>query len=143
MPGIPVTGVSELVLEVADLDAAEAFYAGVLGLPVVERWQQREAVWVLAGERTRIGLWKGPQVGIAGGRGGAHVHFALHIEPDDYDAAVERLRAHGFDPHQERFRSYDSSRAVYATDPDGNVVELWTFDVGRHLDLLGRERPGT
>ena len=31
--GIPVTGVSELVLEVVDLEAAEAFYAGVLGLP--------------------------------------------------------------------------------------------------------------
>jgi catechol 2,3-dioxygenase-like lactoylglutathione lyase family enzyme len=143
MPGIPVTGVSELVLEVADLDTAEAFYADVLGLPVVERWQQREAVWLLAGERTRIGLWKGPQVGIAGGRGGAHVHFALHIAPDDYDAAVERLRARGFDPHEELFRSYDSSRAVYATDPDGNVVELWTFDVGRHLEMLGQERPST
>ena len=143
MPGIPVTGVSELVLEVADLDTAEAFYADVLGLPVVERWQQREAVWLLAGERTRIGLWKGPQVGIAGGRGGAHVHFALHIAPDDYDAAVERLRARGFDPHEELFRSYDSSRAVYATDPDGNVVELWTFDVGRHLEMLRQERPST
>jgi catechol 2,3-dioxygenase-like lactoylglutathione lyase family enzyme len=143
MPGIPVTGVSELVLEVADLEAAETFYAGVLGLPVVERWQQRDAVWLLAGERTRIGLWQGTQVGIAGGRGGAHVHFALHIAPEDYDAAVERLRAHGLDPHQELFRSYDSSRAVYATDPDGNVVELWTFDVGRHLDMLGQERSGT
>ncbi|WP_411278183.1 hypothetical protein [Gaiella sp.] len=32
-PGIPVHGVSELVLEVVDLDAAEEFYAGVLGLP--------------------------------------------------------------------------------------------------------------
>ena len=143
MPGIPVTGISELVLEVDDLEAAEAFYAGVLGLPVVERWQQREAVWLLAGTRTRIGLWQGPQVGIAGGRGGAHVHFALHIAPDDYDAAVERLRAHGFDPHQEVFRGYDGSRAVYATDPDGNVVELWTFDVGRHLEMLGQEPPGT
>jgi catechol 2,3-dioxygenase-like lactoylglutathione lyase family enzyme len=143
VPGIPVTGVSELVLEVDDLEAAEAFYAGVLGLPVVERWQQRDAVWLLAGTRTRIGLWRGPQVGIAGGRGGAHVHFALHIAPDDYDAAVERLRAHGFDPHQEVFRSYDSSRAVYAADPDGNVVELWTFDVARHLDMLGGEGAGT
>ena len=31
--GVPVTGVSELVLEVVDLEAAEAFYSGVLGLP--------------------------------------------------------------------------------------------------------------
>jgi catechol 2,3-dioxygenase-like lactoylglutathione lyase family enzyme len=143
MPGIPVTGVSELVLEVEDLEAAEAFYAGVLGLPVVERWHGRSAVWLLAGTRTRIGLWRGPQVGIAGGRGGAHVHFAMHIAPEDYDAAVERLRAHGFDPHEEVFRGYDGSRAVYATDPDGNVVEMWTFDVARHLEMLGERRAGT
>src|ERR687888_5094 len=76
--GIPVTGVSELVLEVVDLERAERFYADVLGLPVVERWETREAVWVMAGDRTRIGLWT-PQVGIAQGRGGVHVHYALHI----------------------------------------------------------------
>ena len=55
MSGVPVTGVSELVLEVVDLEAAEEFYAGVLGLPVVERWPDREAIWVMAGERTRSG----------------------------------------------------------------------------------------
>jgi catechol 2,3-dioxygenase-like lactoylglutathione lyase family enzyme len=43
--GIPVTGVSELVLEVADLQASERFYAGVLGLPVVEHWTDPEAIW--------------------------------------------------------------------------------------------------
>jgi catechol 2,3-dioxygenase-like lactoylglutathione lyase family enzyme len=48
------SGVSELALGVADLERAESFYAGTLGLPVVERWT--DAVWVMAGERTRIGL---------------------------------------------------------------------------------------
>ena len=62
MSRIPVTGVNELVLEVLDLDAAERFYAGVLGLPVALRSEDR--VWVTAGARTRIGLWT-PQVGIA------------------------------------------------------------------------------
>jgi len=96
--GIAVTGVNELVLEVVDLDAAERFYAGVLGLPVAMRSENR--VWMTAGTRTRIGLWT-PQVGIADGRGGVHVHYAMHIEEADYDA--------------------------YVTDPDGNVVELWTW----------------
>ena len=130
---IPVTGVSELVLEVVDLERAEQFYAGVLGLPVVERWTEREAVWVMAGDRTRIGLWK-PQVGLAGGRGGVHVHYALHVAPEDYDAAVTRLRKHGLEPQEEEFPRYDRSRAAFVADPDGNVVELWTFDVARHLD---------
>jgi catechol 2,3-dioxygenase-like lactoylglutathione lyase family enzyme len=128
--GLPVTGVSELVLEVVDLEASERFYAGVLGLPVVDRWPDREAIWVMAGERTRIGLWR-PQVGLAGGRGGLHVHFALHIAETDYDAAVERLRAQGMEIEEIAFEG--AGRSVYVDDPDGNVVELWTWDVAGHL----------
>ena len=128
--GVRVTGVSELVLEVADLEAAEAFYAGVLGLPVVERWPGREAIWLMAGDRTRIGLWR-PQVGLAGGRGGLHVHFAMHIEDADYDSAVALLRDRGEDVEEIAFDG--AGRAAYVTDPDGNVVELWTWDVSEHL----------
>jgi len=124
MDAIPVSGVSELVLEVADLEAAERFYAEVLGFPVVDRWSDRDAVWVMAGERTRIGLWR-PQVGLERGRGGVHVHYAMHIDEADYDAAVARLREHGYEPHEENFG--ESGRAAYVTDPDGNVVELWTW----------------
>jgi ubiquinone/menaquinone biosynthesis C-methylase UbiE/catechol 2,3-dioxygenase-like lactoylglutathione lyase family enzyme len=133
---IPVMRVNELVLEVDDLAAAERFYSGVLGLPVVERWAEREAIWVMAGDRTRIGLWR-PQVGIAGGRGGEHVHFALHVAADAFDAAVARLREAGLDPYvQERRRD---SRSVYADDPDGNCVELWTKDVADYLPHFERE----
>ena len=128
--GVPVTGVSELVLEVVDVEAAEAFYAGVLGLPVVERWPDRDAIWVMAGDRTRIGLWK-PQVGLAGGQGGLHVHFAMHIAEDDYDEAVSLLRSRDAEVKEIAFDG--AGRAAYVTDPDGNVVELWTWDVGEHL----------
>jgi catechol 2,3-dioxygenase-like lactoylglutathione lyase family enzyme len=127
---IRVTGVNELVLEVVDLGASERFYAGLLGLPVVERWPGREAVWVMAGDRTRIGLWR-PQVGVAGGRGGIHVHFALHIAEEDYDAAVARLRERGAEVQERHFEG--AGRSAYVTDPDGNVVELWTWDVAGHL----------
>ena len=127
----PVTGVNELVLEVVDLEAAESFYSGVLGLPVVERWPDREAIWVMAGEQTRIELWR-PQVGLAGGRGGVHVHYAMHIAEDDYDAAVARLREQGQEVEEIRF-SDGRGRAAYVDDPDGNVVELWTWDVSEHL----------
>jgi catechol 2,3-dioxygenase-like lactoylglutathione lyase family enzyme len=128
--GVEVTGVSELVLEVVDLEASERFYAGVLGLPVVERWPQREAIWVMAGDRTRIGLWR-PQVGLHGGRGGIHVHFAMHIPAERYDAAVEHLRGQGQQVIEQTFNK--RGRAAYVDDPDGNVVELWTWDVGEHL----------
>ena len=132
MERLPVSGVSELVLEVVDLEAAERFYSEVLGLPVVERWPDREAIWVMAGERTRIGLWR-PQVGLAGGRGGVHVHFAMHIPEADYDAAVARVRERARQEVEEIEFSDGRGRAAYVDDPDGNVVELWTWDVGEHL----------
>jgi catechol 2,3-dioxygenase-like lactoylglutathione lyase family enzyme len=65
----------------------------VLGLPVVERWPDRDAIWVLA-------------------------------------AAVALLRARGAEVEEHAFAAYAGSRAAYVHDPDGNVVELWTWDVG-------------
>ncbi len=122
--GVPVAGVNELVLEVLNLERAERFYSELLGFPVVERWEHREVVWVRAG-RTRIGLWK-PQVGVAGGRGGIHVHYALQIAEKDYESTVERLRECSLEVFEDDF---GHSRAAYVTDPDGNVVEFWTGDI--------------
>ena len=142
---VPVTGVSELVLEVDDLAAAERFYAGVLGLLVVERWAEREAIWVMAGDRTRIGLWR-PQIGLGGGRGGVHVHYAMHLPASAYEAAVKRLREAGLEvlDHDHSGYAHGRGRAAYVTDPGGHVVELWTWDVAEHLRELGRdESPGS
>jgi catechol 2,3-dioxygenase-like lactoylglutathione lyase family enzyme len=123
------SGVSELALAAADLERAERFYAGTLGLPVVERWD--DAFWVMAGERTRIGLWLATVPPLAGERGGSHVHFALHVDESDLDALVRHLEAEGHRVHLEDFR--DRGRAAYVTDPDGHVVEFWTWNVARHL----------
>jgi len=50
----------------------------------------------------------------------------MHVAEADYDAAVAALRAHGYDPHEEDFQ--ENGRAAYVKDPDGNVVELWTWE---------------
>jgi catechol 2,3-dioxygenase-like lactoylglutathione lyase family enzyme len=132
----PVTGVSELVLEVAEVERAERFYEDVLGLPVVERWPHRRAVWVLAGGGTRIGLWE-PQVGLEGSQGGRHVHFALHIEEDQFEPLVSRLRDRGLDVPVHEFGALGSgtgtSRSAYVTDPDGHLVEFWTARMSDYL----------
>jgi catechol-2,3-dioxygenase len=58
----------------------------------------------------------------------------MHLPAEAYDAAAARLRDRGYDPEEVEFGAYEASRALYVTDPDGNVVELWTWDVGRHLE---------
>jgi catechol 2,3-dioxygenase-like lactoylglutathione lyase family enzyme len=124
----PVAGVSELVLEVSELERAERFYVEKLGLPVVERWPHRNAVWVLAGN-TRIGLWE-PQVGLEGSQGGKHVHFALQVDDGDFDPLVAALRGRGLEVPLHEFGALGEveapSRSAYVTDPDGHLVEFWT-----------------
>jgi catechol 2,3-dioxygenase-like lactoylglutathione lyase family enzyme len=143
--GVAVTGVIEITLEQGDLAKAEEFYAGVLGFPVVERWAD-ETVWVMAADKTRIGLWR-PQIGLGGGRGGVHVHYAMGVAADSYDALLERLRKHGYevlDHDHGGYGPHGRGRAAYVTDPGGHVVEFWTWDVATHLkELAAGESPGS
>jgi catechol 2,3-dioxygenase-like lactoylglutathione lyase family enzyme len=125
MSVIPVERVNEIVLEVLDLDEAVRFYHEKLGLKLHARREDR--AWLIAGQ-SRIGLWT-PQVGLAKGRGGVHVHYAFHLPDEHFDATVERLDEAGLEPEVISFEDEGRGRAVYVTDPDGNVVEFWTWDV--------------
>src|ERR687884_79856 len=90
-----VTGISELVLEVSDLEAAREFYREALGFEETLYGEGREGrYWYLIGDTARLGLWT-PQVGLAGGRGGAHVHFAFHVPGEELDRLQQVLQARG------------------------------------------------
>ena len=134
--GIRVSGVCELALEALDLSASERFYSEVLGWPVVERWgrEGEEAVWVMAGDRTRIGLWR-PQIGLGGGRGGVHVHYAVHLDDGEYDLAVARLGEHGLDVYEHDHSDYGRGRGR------GGLCDGPCRARARALDLGGRGAP--
>jgi catechol-2,3-dioxygenase len=126
----PVTGISELVLEVSDLAVARRFYRDSLGFEETMHGEGRDdRVWYLIGSSARLGLWV-PQVGLAGGRGGIHVHFAFHLPSGELESLLERLRADGV--ATEGPIQLGASRAIYVTDPDGNVVEFWTQDMAEY-----------
>jgi catechol-2,3-dioxygenase len=126
----PVTGISELVLEVSDLEAARYFYRDVLGFEESLYGEGREGrYWYLVGDTARLGLWS-PQTGLAGGRGGAHVHFAFHLDDEQLDELLERLEGEGIEV--EGPIQLGPGRAIYVTDPDGNVVEFWSQDMAEY-----------
>jgi catechol 2,3-dioxygenase-like lactoylglutathione lyase family enzyme len=126
----PASGISELVLEVSDLEAARRFYRDVLGFEETLYGEGREGrCWYLVGETARLGLWT-PQTGLAGGRGGSHVHFAFHVEDAAIDALAERVGGRGADV--EGPIQLGPGRAIYVTDPDGNVVEFWSQDMAAY-----------
>jgi catechol 2,3-dioxygenase-like lactoylglutathione lyase family enzyme len=128
----PVNGISELVLEVSDLDAARHFYRDVLGFEETLYGEGAEGrCWYLVGETARLGLWT-EQVGLAGGRGGAHVHYAFSVSDSDIDPLKARIEGAGAEvqgPIQ-----LGPGRAIYVTDPDGNVVEFWSQDLTAYAE---------
>ena len=99
-PAAPPIGLFEMVLEVADLGAAERFYHDLIGLPIVERWTgDRPGVWLGLGREATLGLWppeSGGSEAILGGRGGAHVHFAIRVPRGTLAAVRARFRRRGF-----------------------------------------------
>jgi len=137
-----VSGISELVLEVSDLEAARRFYRETLGFEETLYGEGREGrYWYLVGDTARLGLWT-PQTGLAGGRGGAHVHFAFQVEDSAIDGLLERIEAGGAEV--EGPIQLGPGRAIYVTDPDGNVVEFWSQDMAEYTSgaRAGGE-PGT
>lgn len=122
------------MLEVGDLDRSVDFYGGVLRLDEVERWSEpRPGVWFGIGRNAVLGLWPsqsgGPGVGIAGARGGSHVHFAIYVEPGTLPSWKGRLEGAG--RHVDGPVTFGhGNQSLFTADPDGNVVELgdWTVD---------------
>jgi catechol-2,3-dioxygenase len=126
----PVSEISELVLEVAELESARRFYRDVLGFEETLYGEGAEGrYWYLIGETARLGLWT-EQVGLAGGRGGAHVHFAFHVPDGEVDRLKQRIEAAG--ASVEGPIQLGPGRAIYVTDPDGNVVEFWSQDMAEY-----------
>lgn len=126
----PVTAISELVLEVSDLEAARRFYREDLGFEETLYGEGRDGrYWYLVGDSARLGLWT-PQTGLAGGRGGAHVHFAFHVPDREVDRILDRLRDRAVEV--EGPVQLGPGRAIYVTDPDGNVVEFWSQDMAEY-----------
>jgi catechol 2,3-dioxygenase-like lactoylglutathione lyase family enzyme len=138
----PVSGISELVLEVADLEAARRFYRETLGFEETLYGEGREdRYWYLIGETARLGLWT-PQVGLAGGRGGSHVHFAFHVDDPEIDRLRDRIA--GAEAEVEGPIQLGPGRAIYVTDPDGNVVEFWSQDMSAYTrEARAGGEPGT
>lgn len=108
--GTGITGIFEIVLEVADLDRAESFYRA-LGLEVMGRGDERSRVRLTAGAFD-LELWE-PQLGLADGHGGVHVDIGF--ETTDPAAAADAVA--------EDARSIEElDDGIRVVDPDGHSL---------------------
>jgi glyoxylase I family protein len=105
---------------VTDLERAERFYEGVLGLSKVNRTLKYPGVWYQLGA-VQVHLIVDTAFASHlqnAEKWGRNPHLALAVE--DLEAAKTHLTAHGY-PLQ---LSASGRAALFTQDPDGNVIEL-------------------
>jgi len=123
-PSAKPPAVHHLAVVVRDLDRAEAFYGGVLGLAVERRWSDEtgapRSIWLtlgggafLAVERAAPDLPPRPRLDLPGWH-----CMALGIDRDQREAFRVRLAAAGSPVERE------SPFTIYARDPEGNLIGL-------------------
>lgn len=125
-----IGGVLEAALYAADLDAAEAFYAGVMGMEIILRLPPRH-VFFRAGDtvlllfnpnetETASGNTRMP-VPPHGARGPGHVCFSADRDEIAAWRAVFLDAGVGIDAE---FDWPNGARSLYVRDPAGNSVEF-------------------
>jgi len=108
--GPSLEGIFEVVFEVENLSAAEAFYTD-LGFEVVSRGDERKRTRLTTGAFD-VELWE-PHLGLAEARGGVHVDVGFEVEDPaaTADAVADRTTRRG-----------DAEEGVRVRDPDGHYL---------------------
>ncbi|MGI8422371.1 MAG: VOC family protein [Gaiellaceae bacterium] len=122
----PRVDVGHVHLKVADLERAIAFYGGVLGFELTQRWRDEAAFLSAGGYHHHIGLntWQsrgGPQPA-DGTTGLFHAAFRYPDRASLGDA-LRRVVEAGIP--LDGATDHGVSEALYLRDPDGNGVELY------------------
>jgi lactoylglutathione lyase len=125
---VPVTGLFEAHLTVADMRRAIAFYRDVVGLELALELPERGAAFFWIGGRGEglLGLWS-----LGSAPMGLSLHIAFRASLDDVQNACERLSALGVTPlsffgnktSEPSVIGWMPAAAVYFRDPDGHMLE--------------------
>jgi catechol 2,3-dioxygenase-like lactoylglutathione lyase family enzyme len=120
--GRAVLALNHVNLLVADLDAARAFYGGVLGLDELERPAIGSGAWFdLGNAQLHLSV-------VADASGTAsNAHIALCLPSATFDEVVEAMVARGLAltrPPQSREQLGVPVRTAFCRDPSGNLIEL-------------------
>jgi lactoylglutathione lyase len=126
---IPIRGLFETHVTVADLDRAIAFYRDVLKLPLASIFQERRVAffWIGAPGQAMLGAWESGT-----GPNRMSVHLAFDVAVEDVLASLAALRDAGLTPldlgsqptSEPVVLAWMPAVAIYFHDPDGNLLEF-------------------
>ena len=114
------------MINVGDVERSLAWYTGMLGLGAerVDEWRAGEVLFpsVRINDHSIIDLF-------ALERTGQNIdHICLVVDRVDVDAVIDDPRFNIVDGPGERWGARGVGWSVYVTDPDGNQVELRSYD---------------
>lgn len=128
----PIAGILETPVYVDDLDRADRFYGGVLGLERMiggnrlRAYSAGPAQTLLICLRGATDRDAADEAGtVPGHRSDGPAHFAFRIDADQLDAWRRHLEASGVAIYS-TMRWKRGAESLYFHDPDGNVLELAT-----------------
>ncbi|CAN1554590.1 GloA Lactoylglutathione lyase and related lyases [Paracoccaceae bacterium] len=122
----PETRVGHVHLKVADLDRAIAFYSGILGFEVTQRYGVQAAFLSAGGYHHHIGLNTWESLGASPpppGHTGLYHSAFLFPNRKALAEVLKRLVEAGYP--LTGATDHGVSEALYLDDPDGNGVELY------------------
>ena len=121
-----VRALGHVVLKVRDLRRSEAFYAGVLGIPVIARLTDpvRMTFFTLGNHHDFAVMEVGADAPSAdpASTGLAHVAFNVGDSTEELESVTAELAAAGIAVRHEQ-RAFSTS--VHMLDPDRNEIELY------------------
>lgn len=139
LPQGMVRGLAEVVLRVEDLDTMQSFYSDVIGLTLLNRFDDDMAFFALPSgtrdhpqtlalfsERWQANVPNAPWAGMEQSKTTLH-HFSLAVSLQDLLKARELLSAAQV-PTYDRVFAWAGWRSLMIADPEKNVVELVASD---------------
>jgi len=120
------TRIGHIHLKVSDLDRAIAFYNGILGFEIKQRYGTQAIFLSAGGYHHHIGLnnWESKGAGPAPSFAAGLYHTAI-LYPTRKDLAIALKRLLDVNYPITGAADHGVSHAIYLDDPDGNGVELY------------------
>lgn len=139
------TRIGHVHLKVSDLDKALAFYQGLLGFEIMQRYGDQAVFISAGGYHHHIGLntWYSKNAPPAPKRAAGLFHTAI-LYPTRKDLAIVFKRLNDAGYPLTGAADHGVSEALYLDDPDGNGVELywdkphkqWPVDANGQLQMV-------
>lgn len=124
--GVHVHALDHIVLTVGDVERSLSWYVDLLGLAAerVDEWRAGEVPFpsVRLTDSCIIDLFAGEPTGRN------LDHFCLVVDAADLDTIVDDERFDVVSGPVPRWGARGTGTSVYVSDPDGNTVELRTYD---------------